>query len=226
MKSDINTNDIMSGTTDDARSIWDSRYASRLGRVVSHDSDPWLERWNDILDTARQGKILELGCGSGRDTRYLTNRGLRVIAGDYSLSALNVCRQQAPLADVRLIDIREPLPFFEDGMFPVVIASLCLHYFPWSQTKAIMAEIRRCLYADGFLLLRVNSIGDTRYGAVGHPEVEPGLYQVDGELKRFFDREAVERLIGTEWKVHSLEELTVHRYDSPKVLWEVVLQKV
>jgi hypothetical protein len=48
---------------------------------------------------------------------------------------------------------------------------------------------------------------------------------VDGELKRFFDRKAVERLVGSGWAVHGLEEMTVDRYASPKVLWEVVLEK-
>jgi len=63
------------------------------------------------------------------------------------------------------------------------------------------------------------------YRAVGQQEVEPGLYRVDGKLKRFFDREAVERLVDKEWKVYSLEESTVYHYDSPKALWEVVLEK-
>jgi SAM-dependent methyltransferase len=208
----------------DASTIWNFRYNSRRGQVISADSDPWLERWRDILETARNGNVLELGCGVGRDSGYLAGLGLNLIASDYSSAALETCRQQAPLTDVRLLDIRTPLPF-EDGRFPVIVASLCLHYFPWPQTVAITTEIRRCLAPGGFLLTRVNSTNDIHFGASGHPEVEPGLYNVDGELKRFFDRTAVERLVVEDWKVHSLEELIVHHYDSPKVLWEVILEK-
>ena len=202
----------------------DSRYVSRRGQLLPIDSDQWLERWRSILDTAREGKVLELGCGSGRDSRYLSGLGLSLIAGDYSQPALDVCRQHAPFADIRLIDIRDPLPF-KDNLFPVIVASLCLHFFSWAKTVAIMDELRRCLKAGGFLLARLNSTTDMHHGAVGQQEVEPGLYRVDGKLKRFFDREAVERLIGKEWKVYSLEESTVYRYESPKVLWEVVLEK-
>jgi SAM-dependent methyltransferase len=214
-----------SGTVSDTSTLWDSRYASRRGREISVGSDPWLERWSSILDTARQKKILELGCGSGRDSRYLSRLGLDLIASDNSTSALRFCGELAPQADIRLVDIREPLPF-EDEQFPVIVASLCLHYFPWPKTMSIMDEIRRCLKTGGFLLVRVNSTGDIHYGAAGHPEVESGLYRVDGELKRFFDREAMERLAGEDWQVRSLEELTVHRYDSPKVVWEAVLEKL
>jgi SAM-dependent methyltransferase len=204
--------------------LFDSRYTDRLGRIVSYTGDPWLERWKWILETSRSGTLLELGCGGGRDTRYLTGLGLRVIAGDYSPEALELCRTSAPLADVRLIDLREPLPFM-DGAFPVVVASLCLHFFQWSSTLKIMKEIRRCLRQGGFLLLRVNSTRDIHHGAVGHQEVEPNLFLMNGGKKRFFDREALERLIGTGWKLHGLEELTVDRYSAPKVLWEAVLEK-
>lgn len=202
-----------------------SRYIDRFGRTVSDAGDQWLERWKGILEHSRNETVLELGCGGGRDSRFLTGLGLRVIAGDCSPEALELCRTSAPLADVRMIDLREPLPF-ADGAFSVVVASLCLHFFTWSRTLEIMEDIRRCLKQGGFLLLRVNSTRDIHHGGVGHQEVEPNLFLVNGLLKRFFDREAVERLIGTSWKVHGLEELTVDRYNAPKVLWEAVLEKV
>jgi SAM-dependent methyltransferase len=202
----------------------DARYTDRLGRVVCDTGDPWLVRWEAILEHARCGTLLELGCGGGRDSRYLTGLGFRVIAGDCSPEALELCRTSAPLADVRQIDLREQLPFTDEA-FPVVVASLCLHFFPWSLTMNIMDEIRRCLKPGGFLLLRVNSIRDMHHDAAGLQVVEPNLFLVNGLLKRFFDREAMERLIGTRWKVHSLDELTVDRYNAPKVLWEAVLEK-
>jgi SAM-dependent methyltransferase len=201
-----------------------SLYADRLGREISDAADPWLERWNWVLEKSRQATVLELGCGGGRDTRYLTAMGLKVIAGDYSPQALKLCRQSAPLADVRLIDLREPLPF-ADGAFPLVLASLCLHFFPWSGTVAIMEELRRCLAAGGFLLLRVNSTRDLRQDGPALQEIEPNLYRMKGMPKRFFDREALERLIGPGWKLHGLEELAVDRYGGSKFVWEAVLEK-
>jgi len=204
----------------------DSSYLDRLGRAVSDHADLWLERWKgSILESARNGYLLELGCGGGRDTRFLTGLGLRVIAGDYSSEALELCRSSAPLADLRLIDLRDPLPF-ADGAFPVVLASLCLHFFPWSVTLDIMEEIRRCLEPGGLLLLRVNSSRDRHLcGGTAPPEVEPNLFLMKGSLKRFFDRDAVQRLTGTRWKLHALEELRVERYGASKFLWEAVLEK-
>jgi SAM-dependent methyltransferase len=201
----------------------DSYYTDRLGRMVCDSEDLWLERWKGILDTSRGGTLLELGCGGGRDSRYLEGLGLRVVAADYSPEALELCRVSAPLAEVRLIDLREPLPFGDEA-FPVVVASLCLHFFEWSITLEIMEEIRRCLRPGGFLLLRVNSTRDL-HGELDYPQVEPNLYLMKGGLKRFFDRDAMEHLIGTGWQLQSLEELEVDRYGAPKILWEAVLEK-
>ena len=199
-------------------------YASRTGRVIPSGSDPWLERWVHILDSAQPARVLELGCGGGRDSRFLTDRGLDLVAGDCSGEALAACHVQAPGALLVKIDLRKPLPF-ADASFPVVLASLCLHFFPWSVTVAAMAEIRRCLSPGGFLLARVNSTRDFHPGGAGHEEVEPHLFLGHGGLKRFFDRADVERLIGPEWTVYGLEEATVDRYASPKVVWEFVLEK-
>ena len=98
------------------------------------------------------------------------------------------------------------------------------YFFPWSSTLEIMQEIRRCLTPGGFLLLRVNSIRDNHQGFQDR-EVEPDLLLTKGGLKRFFDRDAVERLIGPNWKVHGLEELKVDRYGASKFVWEAVLEK-
>lgn len=41
-------------------------------------------------------KILEIGCGEGRDARFLLNRGYDVLASDVSPAAVLFCREQDP----------------------------------------------------------------------------------------------------------------------------------
>jgi SAM-dependent methyltransferase len=208
----------------DPRTIWDARYAPHNESTIKTTNDPWLERWHGLIGTAKEKKILDLGCGSGRDCRYLTGLGHKVIAVDFSQQALRICHQMVPKAKHCQIDIRDPLPFSED-CFQIVVADLCLHYFHWQQTQEIVYEIHRCLKDDGFLFARVNSTGDVNYGAVGYSEVETNLFIVRSELKRFFDEESIERLFQRGWIVHGVEEMTVDRYAKPKVLWEIVLEK-
>lgn len=187
--------------------------------------DPWLERWLPLINH-RIGNlpILELGCGTGLDTTVLDEAGHRVIAIDLSPSAIAAAGARAPACEFYCQDIRGPFPNSALGV-NVVVASLSLHYFAWEETLAIVDRIRGTLAPHGLLLCRLNSTNDHNYGATGHPEIERNYYRVNGQPKRFFDRAAVDALFSRNWTVHHVEERVVHRYRSPKELWEVILEK-
>lgn len=188
--------------------------------------DRWMERWKGLMkQQAPSPAILELGCGEGRDTRWLVEQGFRdLVASDLSREALARCALAAPSARLLCHDLSRPLPF-GDARFDIIVASLCLHYFPWDDTVAIVQEIRRCLAPGGLLLCRVNSTRDVHYGAVGHPVIAPHFFDVAGRPKRFFDAEDVARLFADGWEQVSMREMTIFRYENPKKVWEVVLRK-
>lgn len=204
------------------------RYLPRTAHAVFSDmhNDLWLERWFPLL-TSRTGDpaILELGCGSGRDTKWLAQQGFsRNAVTDLSREALAACTRAVPGAHAICHDLREPLPL-DDAHVDVVLASLCLHYFEWETTVGIVRDIRRCLAPGGLLLCRVNSTRDVHYGAIGHPEIGHHFYDVDGGMKRFFDRKDVDALFAEGWERVATKEMTIDRYEMPKVVWEAVLRK-
>jgi SAM-dependent methyltransferase len=167
---------------------------------------------------------LDLGCGSGLDAYYLSGSGLGVFAVDFSWAALRMVCQKVNQATIAQVDLRQGLPF-PTGRFGGVVANLSLHYFRWSETERVVAEVRRCLRPGGYLFARVNSANDRHYGAVGYQSIEANLYLVKGMLKRFFDRPDIERLFGSGWITHGLAEKVIHCYQLPKVVWELVVQK-
>ncbi len=210
-------------TVKNSQKSWDTCYASLDENSIKAHGDPWLGRWHNQLETAKQEKILDLGCGSGKNSRFLTECGYSVVAVDFSQEALKIGKLVSPQAFFCRIDIREPLPF-PDKHFQLIVADLSLHYFYWSCTQKIVCEINRILKNNGFLFARVNSTKDINYGAKGHKKVEHNLRLVDGELKRFFDKESIEELFRSGWEFHGLEEMTVKKYEKPKVLWEIILK--
>lgn len=188
-------------------------------------TDRWLERWLPLVrERAAGARVLEIGCGHGDDTAVLAGAGLAVTAFDLSPVAVAATRLRVPAAAVARRDLREPLPL-PPGAAGVVVASLSLHYFPWAETEAIVARVREALRPGGLLLCRLNSSEDRHFGASGHREIEPGLYDVDGTPKRFFDRDSVERLFASGWHRRSLEHRTTRKYARTKALWEAVLDR-
>lgn len=213
---------LAGGVQVDARESWDQTF-SRLDEDQD-GGEAWLERWRHLLEEGRHAPILDLGCGTGRDARFLARRGFDVVAADFSEKALEITHRRAPQAETRNIDLTRALPFPE-ASFGAVVASLSLHYFPWRQTLTILEEIHRCLVPGGSLLARLNSTRDARYAAADKQEVELNFYLIDGHPKRLFDRDGVLALFATGWQLLEATECTTRYGDSPKTLWEVAAKK-
>ncbi|SCX73912.1 class I SAM-dependent methyltransferase [Variovorax sp. EL159] len=192
--------------------------------------DPWLARWLPLLaERAGKDPVLELGCAAGRDTATLVDAGLHVVAIELSPDAVAQARVRVPAgAQFHCQDFRDPFPLPADATVGVVLASLSLHYFEWDATLELVRRIHRVLRPNGVLLCRLNSVNDLHYGGRGPLSVtgrdEDCFYLFDGFPKRFFDRAAVERLFADGWHMRHLEEVTIDRYEHPKVAWEVVLE--
>ncbi|MCY9783819.1 methyltransferase domain-containing protein [Nocardiopsis sp. EMB25] len=98
-------------------------------------------------------RILDAGCGAGPLSAALRDRGAHVTGIDASAGMLALARRRlGDDADLRVADLRDPLPF-ADGVFDDVVASLVLHYLKdWGPT---LAEIRRVLRPGGRLIASV-----------------------------------------------------------------------
>jgi SAM-dependent methyltransferase len=192
-------------------------------QIPPKSDEDWIALYTDRLrhSIRGSGRILELGCGEGRDTAHLVRLG-EVVAVDLSASSLHACHQTVPRALLIRADLSRRLPV-RSGTFPAVVASLCLHYFSWDTSLRLVSEIRRTMTPGGLLIVRVNSTRDTEHGAVGHAAIEPHFYDVGGFSKRFFDRQSVLDLFGN-WEIEAMEERVILRYEKPKWIWEMCLR--
>lgn len=103
-----------------------------------------------LAAVAGAGRVLDLGCGSGRLTVALARTGAAVTGMDTSLERLEQARRRAGEAGVELelveADMNEPLPF-ADGSFDAATSRLALMVA--ADPVATLRELRRALAPGG-----------------------------------------------------------------------------
>jgi SAM-dependent methyltransferase len=129
-------------------------------------------------------RVLDLGCGAGRDMTWLESRGARMIGADLSRGMLAETRARASGALVRM-DMRQL--GFGMARFDGVWCMAALLHLPKAEAPIAMREMKRALRPGGALLLALQA-GDSEGW-------EPAPY---GPVERFFARYArdeAERMI-------------------------------
>ena len=116
----------------------------------------------DILDSfsrsdaPKAGRLLEIGCGAGNITLWLSEMGYEAYGVDTTPKAIEWAQDRnersKAKADFRLEDAGD-LNTFSDGYFDIVVDGRCLHWIYGPGRLKILQAVRRVLKADGFLLV-------------------------------------------------------------------------
>ncbi len=97
------------------------------------------------------GRVLELGCGHGRNATYLARLGCGVDAVDVSARAIGWARQRARSAGV-FVGFQCCSSFdaaFTEGCYDLVYDSGCFHHLPPHRRKDYVELVRRALKPGG-----------------------------------------------------------------------------
>jgi len=96
-------------------------------------------------------RILDAGCGFGRELLYFTKHGFDTYGIDASEELLKLARKRAPKANIQLVDLRSKLPF-GNNFFDGIWARNSLHHLESKDLKNALSEIRRILKPNGIFL--------------------------------------------------------------------------
>jgi len=209
---------------DKVKEEWNEIYTNQKHKINEIKYDDWLDLFIDDINRC-DTPIIDLGCGGGNDTKYLTEKGKIVIPCDYSEKAIeNIKNNFHEIERVECFDMTKVFPF-TDSFTGIIIADLSLHYFSEDTTYRVLENIKRILKTEGLLIFRVNSINDINHGAGEGLEIETHFYQTeDGRTKRFFDESDIKRIFGN-WDILYMREDTMFRYKYPKALWICAVKK-
>ena len=140
-------------------------------------------------------KILELGCGRGRNSLYLAREGFSVTGVDYNVEELLVLREYATQKNIKvnlaLADVSE-LPFGED-MFDVVLSLNVLTFIKEQIRPQVIQEVRRVLKSGGLFVAVERSLEDPLCGK--GEEIESNTYEYQMTVQHFFSSQELQSLL-------------------------------
>jgi SAM-dependent methyltransferase len=109
----------------------DPAFLDQVRRYIDPTRDRPPHPIYDLLDEylPGEGDALDLGCGGGRGTMRLLERGFRVTAVDTSPYAVQTTRERAP-SDASLTVVESDFLGFSLDTYDVVTAVYCLFFLP------------------------------------------------------------------------------------------------
>lgn len=123
------------------------------------------------------GKMLELGCGPGRNAIYAAEKGCKVDAIDLSKEAINWAKERAERKNVNVcFECRSVYDFHPKTDYDLIYDSGCMHHLWPHRRKAYIEMIHNALNPGGYF-------GLTCF-APGYNDIGGGLETSDWQVYR------------------------------------------
>ena len=174
-------------TPESAALAWNDEYG-RQGIPSSHRNDPsGVVLWAlDNLPHVASRKLetaIDLGCGTGRNSLALSERGFSVTGIDFSDRALTIARGREGAERVTFIqgDLGAPLPAASRSQDLAIDVFVYFHQLGDAGRKGYRKEIRRVMSPDAVLLVSLATKEDGYYASC--PRLAPEDFDSSIDLR-------------------------------------------
>lgn len=171
------------------KDYWENYYAKRKDPF-----EPSLFSQHVVQYTEAGKKLIELGCGNGRDAVSLSNNGLHVTAVDQCTNEVNYLAEKYDAKNLSFItgDFTK-LPNGEK--FDYVYSRFTLHSVDSSGEQAVYGWIDDNLTTGGYFFLEVRGRNNDLYGKGEKVEGEEHAFIYDDHYRRFLCIDEVKKTL-------------------------------
>ena len=134
-------------------------------------------------------RLLDIGCGNGRDSRYFSENGVNVVGLDKSYDAIEICNQNINAKNLKYICCEaSEVEKYIGGKYDFIYSRFSLHAMTEIEETNMLRSAFNLLESNGSFFIECISINDTksRKGEVLSP-----TERFDGHYCRFIDLEVL-----------------------------------
>ncbi len=119
-----------------------------------HDDAWWVEGTDQFISLLKKGDVvLDVGCGAGVKSKYLSEKEFKVVGIDFSDKMVKIARREVGSAVFYVADVKDlsSIPETFDGIF----AQAVLLHIPKAEVMTTIAGLKNKLKDGGYLYIAV-----------------------------------------------------------------------
>ncbi len=136
----------------------------------------WEDELKEFKQLLNKGKIIDVGCGSGRDSEMLTNSGYKCVGVDFSEEMIGRAKNRIPEGTFFEMDFFDMK--FADNTFDGFWAAASLLHVARKDIKDVLSEIKRIVKDDGTGFISIKEKRKLDEGYIDHRNYK--------DIKRYF----------------------------------------
>ena len=123
-----------------------------------HEDDTWwIEGTDTFIKFLQHGStVLDVGCGAGVKSKYLTEKGLFVVGIDFSEEMIGLAKERSTASKFLVMDIKQPLTFSES--FDAIFAQAVLLHISKKEVRGVLKNLLAPLKAEGHFYVAVKEL--------------------------------------------------------------------
>ena len=155
--------------------------------------------------------LLEIGAGTGRDSRYFSDAGYEVTCVDLSPAMVQLCREKG----LKAMEMDIAHLTFSDASFDAVYSFNSLLHLPKAELPAVLLGLRRVIVSGGLFYLGT-------YGGFDHE----GIYEEDDHIPHrffsFYEDNHLQHVVGKSFTILAFQSQEVLGND-PRIRFQSAL---
>ena len=150
----------------------------------------WIDEFEKYKSLVSGSKILDIGCGTGRDAVVFTQRGFEYTGIDASPEMLAIAKERAPSGNYRKMDFYHLK--FPDDTFDGFWAAASFLHVPKAEIVTVLSEAKRVIKPGGFGFISLKEKDDLEEGMITQERFGGVIsryfaFYTKDEFKRYID---------------------------------------